>query len=367
MEVAFGELARLHSEDQPTRYRGGDCGWVSRDRPIFRWPPKVLDAMFALQTPGELSPVIEAEDGCYLIKLIDAKPAQITALGEVREAIEKRLTQQAVEQRQADFNREALAGLRVELHPDLLEKITRRRPLPATVPSPRPPCRRGETEFYPMKRPSSLVLPASPRPKGDSAGADPADPRRLGMPRRSRALACLFIGTLMMVGAMPGRSLASQLATQTFTLHPGWNAIYLEVAPENSATSAVFDGIPVDSVWTFQAQLSAVQFIQDPKEPVWDKSRWAVYVPTNRVESFQNNLFSVQANRAYLVNLSGASPATLSVTGRPSLRRSDWVPNAYNLCGFPVDPAALPTFLAFFGPSPAHYDRAAGRLQPIYR
>lgn len=123
-EVAFGELARLHSEDQPTRYRGGDCGWVSRDRPIFRWPPKVLDAMFALQTPGELSPVIEAEDGYYLIKLIDAKPAQITALGEVREAIEKRLRQQAADQRQADFNREALAGLRVEVHPDLLEKIT---------------------------------------------------------------------------------------------------------------------------------------------------------------------------------------------------------------------------------------------------
>lgn len=166
---------------------------------------------------------------------------------------------------------------------------------------------------------------------------------------------------------MPGRSLASQLATQTFTLHPGWNAIYLEVAPENAATSAVFDGIPVDSVWTFQAQISAVQFIQDPKEPVWNKSRWAVYVPTNRVESFQNNLFSVQANRAYLVNLSGASPATLSVTGRPSLRRSDWVPNAYNLRGFPVDAAAPPTFLAFFGPSPAHYDRAAGHLQPIYR
>jgi parvulin-like peptidyl-prolyl isomerase len=95
-----------------------------QDRPVFRWPPKVLDAMFALQKPGELSPVIEAEDGYYLVKLIDLKPAQIAALGDVREAIENRLKRQAAERRQADFNREALAGLRVEIHADLLEKIT---------------------------------------------------------------------------------------------------------------------------------------------------------------------------------------------------------------------------------------------------
>ncbi len=123
-EAAFGELARLHSEDQPTRYRGGDCGWVSRDRPVFRWPPKVLDAMFALKDRGELSPAIEAEDGCYLLKLIDVKPAQIAGLGEVREAIEQRLAQQAADRRRDEFNRQALAGLRVELHPELLEQIT---------------------------------------------------------------------------------------------------------------------------------------------------------------------------------------------------------------------------------------------------
>lgn len=122
-EAAFGDLARLHSEDQPTRYRGGDCGWVSRDRPVFRWPAKVLDAMFALQPPGTPSPVIEAEDGYYLIKLIDAKPAQIAALGDVREVIEARLARQATEQRRAEFNRAALAGVRVEVHRDLLKKI----------------------------------------------------------------------------------------------------------------------------------------------------------------------------------------------------------------------------------------------------
>ncbi len=197
------------------------------------------------------------------------------------------------------------------------------------------------------------------------AAAGPVDPKRPQPPGRPRLFPCLVAGVLWCAGT--GRALTSQTETQTFELHPGWNAIYLEVAPANPATSAVFAGIPVDSVWTFQSQLSSVQFIQDPKEPVWNKSRWAMYVPTNRVESFQNNLFSVQANRAYLVNLGGSGAATFQVTGRPSLHRADWVPDAYNLRGFPVDSVAPPTFLAFFGPSSAHYDSTAGHLQPIYR
>ena len=212
-----------------------------------------------------------------------------------------------------------------------------------------------------MKRPSNLALPARLQPDSDSVRTGLADPGRPAMPRRVRAWAWLC------AGIAASHSLASQMETQTFSLHPGWNAIYLEVAPENAATSAVFAGIAVDSVWTFQSQLSSVQFIQDPQEPVWNKSRWAVYVPTNRVESFQNNLFSVQANRAYLVKLGGTATATLSVTGRPSLLQPEWVPNAYNLRGFPVDPSALPTFLAFFGPSPAHYDGTTGQLRSIYR
>jgi hypothetical protein len=180
---------------------------------------------------------------------------------------------------------------------------------------------------------------------------------------RFRSLLALFL----LVAAL-GVARAQDTVTQNFTLHPGWNAIWLEVLPTNTAVSAVFAGVPIESVWTFQQRLSAVDFIQDPNEPVWNKDQWLVYVPTNRPESFQNNLYNLQVNRAYLVKLLGNSNTPLAITGRPSLRVPEWVPNAYNLRGFPLDPAGpAPSFLNYFRPSAAHCDASTGTLQKIYR
>ncbi|MCL5097943.1 MAG: hypothetical protein M1608_10540 [Candidatus Omnitrophica bacterium] len=90
-------------------------------------------------------------------------------------------------------------------------------------------------------------------------------------------------------------------------------------------------------------------------------------MPTNRIESFQNTLFHLIGNRAYLVCLNSSTPVTWSVTGRPSVQSDKWVPDAYNLRGFPIDPAAPPTFQAFFKPSPAHFNTSSNRLEKIYR
>jgi hypothetical protein len=171
------------------------------------------------------------------------------------------------------------------------------------------------------------------------------------------------VGDLALVGALR----AAPLHTQTFTLQPGWNSLWLEVQPANNDASAVFAGLPLESAWTFQARLSAVQFIEDPNEAVWNRSSWRMYLPTNRLDSFQNNLFAVHANRPYLLNVTNTSPILWSVTGVPSVRSLEWVPDSYNLRGFPIDPARPPTFANFFRPAPAHYDAATGQLRKIYR
>jgi hypothetical protein len=157
----------------------------------------------------------------------------------------------------------------------------------------------------------------------------------------------------------------AQLVTQTFALRAGWNSIWLDVEPTNSAVGAVFAGAPLVSLWTFADRTTSVDFIEDPNEPVWNRDRWLLHVPTNRLESFQNNLFALPAKRAYLLNLTNAF--TLYVTGRPVWRNHPWAPDAYTLRGFPVDPAAPPNFLDFFRPSNAHFDSSNGRLQKIYR
>jgi len=154
--------------------------------------------------------------------------------------------------------------------------------------------------------------------------------------------------------------------SQTFNLRAGWNAIWLELEPTDQDINTVFKFVgPLESVWTFASVVSAVDFIQDPSEPVWNRDRWLVHVPTNRVESLNNNLFKVLGNRAYLVKVS--APATLIVNGEPKLRFPKWAPDAYNFRGFPIDPAGPPTFANFFRFSPAHYNVAQQRLQKIYQ
>lgn len=157
---------------------------------------------------------------------------------------------------------------------------------------------------------------------------------------------------------------ASGLVNQSISLRPGWNAIWLEVSPTNDSPSAVFAGVNIDSVWGWSTRLTTAQYIQDSSEPVWNADAMLMFVPTNRVESFQNNLNSIQGNRPYLVKLLGASSVTVTLTGAPQVQSPNWQTDLYNLRGFPVDSLTPPSFLNYFKFSPAHY--ANNALTPIY-
>ncbi len=159
---------------------------------------------------------------------------------------------------------------------------------------------------------------------------------------------------------------ATPTTTQTVTLNPGWNAIHLEVEPANPDLSAVFDGVAADSVWAYGNNLGQPDFIAEVTETALAKAGWFSWVPTNRVDAFQNNLFQVQVNRSYLVKFTGATAATLTLSGRPTTRTRAWLPDSYNFRGLPVDPALPPTFLSFFRPSTAHYSTKTG-LAAMYR
>jgi hypothetical protein len=158
-----------------------------------------------------------------------------------------------------------------------------------------------------------------------------------------------------------------QNVTQTVTLQPGWNAVYLEVQPTNNSAGAVFAGLPVASVWARAERVASVDFIQSPSEATFAATGWRRWFHPSRSESFLNDLFAVFANQAYLIRSTNATPVVWQITGRPSLRRWDWVPDAYSLRGVPVDPTNAPTFFNFFRHSPAHYNAANGQLQKIYR
>lgn len=180
--------------------------------------------------------------------------------------------------------------------------------------------------------------------------------------RKMRAVWCI---AALMVFLSAGAAAAQPRWTQTFDLTPGWNAIYLHVQPLDTNPEVVFEGLPLLSAWTRGTEPGSVEFIGDTADALLARRGWVAYVPAEREEALattlaDNELVSVEGNRAYLLRLDGG-PATLSVTGRPLVPLIDWQPNAFSLLGFLIDPENAPTFASYFAASSAHVG------QPIYR
>ncbi|MFN7588268.1 MAG: peptidylprolyl isomerase [Planctomycetota bacterium] len=67
----FANVAALESEHGPSRQKGGDIGWHRRNDTAL--PEPVLAAAFALAKDAVSEPV-RADDGCYLVKVLDVEP-----------------------------------------------------------------------------------------------------------------------------------------------------------------------------------------------------------------------------------------------------------------------------------------------------
>ncbi len=111
----FGLLAQEHSDDQTTRYRGGDCGFITRQSSNVRWEASLRDAAFSLNRVGEISPVIKASDGFYLFKLMERRAAEVAPLSAVSARIERELSERLRRESRAAFDEEVKRGLQIEI------------------------------------------------------------------------------------------------------------------------------------------------------------------------------------------------------------------------------------------------------------
>lgn len=167
---------------------------------------------------------------------------------------------------------------------------------------------------------------------------------------------------LMIFSAVTTSAVAA--TTQTISLHPGWNAVYLEVQPEVRTPAEVFKNLPVESVWTWYERTSSIEFISNPSEALLEQPGWSVYT-TAPDKAASINLFAIFANRAYLIKLGGTQSVTWSVTGSPATDKTVWLSNSFNLVGFHVNPAAPPTFNTYLTPSASHRGQAVYRLSSL--
>ena len=72
-EIAFSTLARLYSEDEGTRRRGGELGFMGRGQLV----PEYANVAFNLQDPKKVSKIVESEFGFHIIQLIDKRGDRI--------------------------------------------------------------------------------------------------------------------------------------------------------------------------------------------------------------------------------------------------------------------------------------------------
>jgi peptidyl-prolyl cis-trans isomerase C len=104
----LGAVAVKYSDDQASRYAGGDMGWLSQGGRGYRWPAPVVEAAFALKAVGAVSAVVEAEDGFYVVKLLELVPSSVRSL----EAVKAGVRQILLQERRAEIERALLQELR---------------------------------------------------------------------------------------------------------------------------------------------------------------------------------------------------------------------------------------------------------------
>ena len=135
----FGALARELSDDPASRYRGGVIGWISEGRSDrYAHDRAVLDAVRALEKPGQISDVLRGEDGVYLVRLVESEPRQSRPFEQLASGIRQRLMQERLAETEAEFRRRLMREVGVEVRESALASISPLGP-PAGPELPQPP------------------------------------------------------------------------------------------------------------------------------------------------------------------------------------------------------------------------------------
>ena len=148
------------------------------------------------------------------------------------------------------------------------------------------------------------------------------------------------------------RQAQAQWISQTNSLKPGWNAVFLHV----DASHATLDELvgndsanPIQEIWYWRPSLPTDQFVTSPQFPSGGGSQWTTWT---RAAGPTSNLKRLTGNGAYLVKVAGTSSYGWKVKGKPVMPTFRWTLTGLNFIGFPTPPAAPPAFDAFLLPAP---------------
>jgi peptidyl-prolyl cis-trans isomerase D len=112
----FEDLAKKFSEDDGTKPKGGDLGWIVEGQTV----PEFQQAAFTLPK-GSISDLVKTQYGFHIIKVLDHEQAHTKTFEEVRSSIEPTVLDETVSAKANDVAEKMAAAIRQSNHQPLDE------------------------------------------------------------------------------------------------------------------------------------------------------------------------------------------------------------------------------------------------------
>lgn len=156
-----------------------------------------------------------------------------------------------------------------------------------------------------------------------------------------------------LVTLLAGNSALAQWQTQTFTVKPGWTAVYLYV--DASYTNLDYlvgsdPGNPIQEIWMWEPTVSSVQFVTSAQNPITGSSQWANWERLGT--GLPSTLASLAPNAAFLIHSTASTNYLWKVKGKPVAPSYFWTTTGINFVGFPTVTNSAPLMDSFLAPVP---------------
>ncbi len=164
----------------------------------------------------------------------------------------------------------------------------------------------------------------------------------------------ILLTLLLLVGASFAQA---QWLSQSVTLSPGWNAVYLHVDASHTTLDTLVGGDganPILEIWRWNAGPN-VQFTTDPQSPINGGSQWISWSRGAANSPLQR----IVGNSGYLVRVeTNVVSYTWTVKGKAVAPANDWTTTGLNFLGFATVPNSPPNFDTFLAVAPDLFDSA---------
>jgi len=127
----FAKLASEFSDDPSAKGNQGDLGFFARGRMAKPFE----DAAFAMEKPGDISPVVKTQFGYHVILLHEKQPAGQRPFAEVKDELVAQMTKTYIEKEKAKYAEAIVSDKSIVMNTAALDKLKKELPKASATPA----------------------------------------------------------------------------------------------------------------------------------------------------------------------------------------------------------------------------------------